>query len=118
MRKHTPILTLSLFSLFFAFDGGLRAQKGAQLPPKRHRVAVLDFNDSAVMTSSQAAFDRQVDVGKGISDLLTGRLVSDGTYRVIERSQLDKILTEPTFLNSNLSDPETAAKIEIGRAHV
>jgi hypothetical protein len=37
--------------------------------------------------------------------------VNDGVYSVIERKQLDKILAEQNFSNSDRADPNTAAKI-------
>jgi curli biogenesis system outer membrane secretion channel CsgG len=77
----------------------------------KHRVAVLDFNYATVMTASQAVFGTNVDIGKGISDMLIDRLVNDGTYRVIERNAIDKILNEQNFSNSNRADASTAAKI-------
>lgn len=83
----------------------------AQQPATRHKVAVLDFNYATVMTASQAVFGTNVDIGKGISDMLIDKLVNDGTYRVIERNQIDKILNEQNFSNSNRADPSTAAKI-------
>ena len=63
----------------------------------KHRVAVLDFGYGTVMTSVQAIFGSNQDVGKGISDLLINELVNDGRYRVIERSAIDKILKEQNF---------------------
>jgi curli biogenesis system outer membrane secretion channel CsgG len=79
--------------------------------PIKHKVAVLDFNYGTVMTASQAVFGTNVDIGKGISDMLINELVNNGTYRVIERNQIDKILNEQNFSNSNRADPSTAAKI-------
>ncbi len=102
MRKVIPTL-----SLFLALGIALPAQQ----PATRHRVAVLDFNYATVMSSSQAVFGSNVDIGKGISDMLIDRLVNDGTYRVIERNQIDKILKEQNFSNSNRADANTAAKI-------
>ena len=74
-------------------------------------MAVLDFGYGTVMTSVQAIFGSNQDVGKGISDLLISELVNDGNYRVIERSALDKILKEQNFSNSDRANPATAAKI-------
>jgi curli biogenesis system outer membrane secretion channel CsgG len=79
--------------------------------PVRHRVAVLDFGYATVMTTSQAIFGTNVDIGKGIADMLIDKLLADGTYRVIERNALDKVLHEQDFSNSNRADPNTAAKI-------
>ncbi len=56
-------------------------------------------------------FGTNVDVGKGIVDLLVTGLVKDGSYSVIERKALDKILAEQNFSNSNRADPNSAAKI-------
>ena len=39
------------------------------------------------------------------------KLVSDGVYSVIERKQLDKIIAEQNFSNSDRADPTSAAKI-------
>jgi curli biogenesis system outer membrane secretion channel CsgG len=83
----------------------------AQQAPVRHRVAVLDFGYGTVMTSSQAVFGTNVDIGKGISDMLIDKMLSDGTYRIIERNAIDKIMNEQNFSNSNRVDPATAAKI-------
>ena len=83
----------------------------AQEAPVRHRVAVLDFGYATVMTTSQAVFGTNVDIGKGISDMLIDKMLNDGTYRVIERNAIDKILHEQDFSNSNRADPATAAKI-------
>jgi curli biogenesis system outer membrane secretion channel CsgG len=77
----------------------------------RKRVAVLDFNYATVMTSVQAVFGTNQDIGKGITDLLIDKLVNDGTYRVIDRQAMAKILAEQNFSNSNRADPNSAAQI-------
>src|SRR5215469_4595469 len=78
---------------------------------RRPRIAVMDFDYATVQTASAAVFGTNVDVGKGIVDLLVTDLVKDGTYSVIERKQLDKILAEQNFSNSNRADPASAARI-------
>ena len=80
-------------------------------PKRRPRIAVLDFDYGTVQTASAAVFGTNVDVGKGIVDLLVTGLVKDGTYSVIERKALDKILAEQNFSNSDRADPTSAAKI-------
>ncbi len=83
---------------------------GAQTAATRKpRVAVLDFDYATVQSYSAAMFGTNVDVGKGITDLLITDLVKDGTYSVIERQALDKLMTEQNFSNSNRADPTTAA---------
>lgn len=78
---------------------------------QKHRIAVMDFNYGTVQDSVAAIFGSNQDVGKGIVDLLIDRLVNDGTYRVIERQALDKVLAEQNLSNSNRADASTAAKI-------
>lgn len=78
---------------------------------RKKRIAVFDFDYATVQTNSAAVFGTNVDVGKGISDLLVKCLVQDGTYSVIERQQLDKILGEQNFSNSDRANPNSAAQI-------
>src|SRR5580698_2550782 len=101
MRKVVPAI-VSLFIM----GSALVAQQ-----PIKHKVAVLDFGYATVMTASQAVFGTNVDIGKGISDMLIDKMLADGTYRVIERNAIDKVLHEQDFSNSNRADPNTAAKI-------
>ncbi len=79
--------------------------------PRKKRVAVFDFDYATVRTATAALFGSDIDVGKGISDLLVKRLVQDGTYSVIERKAMDKILAEQNFSNSDRANPNSAAKI-------
>src|SRR5947209_7462418 len=77
----------------------------------KKRIAVLNFEYGTVQTSVAAVFGTNVDVGKGISDLLVQQLVTDGKYSLIERNAIDKILNEQNFANSDRVDSSTAAKI-------
>src|SRR5437879_3395927 len=78
---------------------------------QKKRVAVLNFDYGAVQSGVAAMFGSNQDVGKGIADVLVDRLVSGGVYSVIERKQLDRILAEQNFSNSDRADPSSAAKI-------
>ncbi len=82
-------------------------------PPggRKKRVAIFDFDYATVATNSAALFGTNIDVGRGISDLLVRHLVQDGTYSVIERQAMSKILAEQNFSNSNRADANSAAKI-------
>lgn len=80
-------------------------------PVVRHKIAVLDFGYASVMTSTQAVFGTQQNIGKGISDMLVDKLTNDGTYRIIERNAIQKVLTEQNFSNSDRVDAGSAAKI-------
>ncbi len=86
----------------------LAAGAGAQ---QKKRVAVLNFDYATVRNSVSAVFGTNQDIGKGIADLLVDRLVNAGSYSVIERKAIDKIMAEQNFANSDRADASTAAKI-------
>src|SRR5437016_1561110 len=88
----------------------LVASTASQAQQKK-RVAVMNFDYATVQSSVSAIWGVNQDVGKGIADLLVDKLVSDGTYSVIERKMLDKIIAEQNFSNSDRADPMSAAKI-------
>jgi curli biogenesis system outer membrane secretion channel CsgG len=120
---HRVLFAILIVGSFFALP--LAAQTPATTAPaaaaapgaapvpagRKKRVAVFDFDYATVQTASAAAFGTNVDVGKGISDLLVRHLVQDGTYSVIERKSMDKILGEQNFSNSDRADANSAAKI-------
>lgn len=83
---------------------------GAQAQTKK-RVAVMNFDYATVQSNISAIFGSNQDIGKGIADMLVDQLVQDGTLSVIERKQLDKILAEQNFSNSDRADANSAAKI-------
>lgn len=93
--------------LTWALVACLAIPAGAQ----KKRVAVLNFEYGTVQTAVAGVFRTNVDVGKGISDLLVQKLAQDGKYTVIERNALDKVLSEQNFSNSDRADSTTAAKI-------
>ena len=105
-RRFFPACVAGLCLLAAALAAPAHAQN-----KRRPRIAVMDFDYATVQTWSSALFGTNVDVGKGIVDLLVTDLVKDGTYSVIERKQLDKILAEQNFSNSNRADPTSAARI-------
>jgi curli biogenesis system outer membrane secretion channel CsgG len=78
---------------------------------RKKRVAILDFDYATVHSNVAALFGSDIDVGKGITDLLVTYLVKDGTYSVIERKALDKIMAEQNFSNSDRANPTSAAKL-------
>jgi curli biogenesis system outer membrane secretion channel CsgG len=78
---------------------------------QKKRVAVMNFDYSTVQSGIAAIFGSNQDVGKGVADLVVEKLVNSGTYSVVERKALDKILGEQNFSNSDRVDPTTAAKL-------
>jgi curli biogenesis system outer membrane secretion channel CsgG len=109
MNSKKPLLSLAILSSLVA--GLASAPNCAQAPPRKPRVAVMDFDYATVQTATSALFGTNVDVGKGITDLLITGLVNDGTYSIIERQALDKLMSEQNFSNSNRADPNSAAKL-------
>src|SRR5271157_3465180 len=100
--KRLGALQLVLFFLACSLPAAAQQKK---------RVAVMNFEYGTVSTSVQALFGSNQDVGKGIADLLVDKLVNGGVYSVIERKELDKVLQEQNFSNSDRADPASAAKI-------
>ena len=75
------------------------------------RVAVMNFEYGTVRDVSSSIFGTDVDIGKGISDMLVEKLVNGGVFSVIERKVLDTILNEQNLSNSDRFDSNSAAKI-------
>ncbi len=120
MKKHKSCLVglLVLFCLLetaaMAAPRPAQATPGAQAPAatgRKKRICIMDFDYATVQSGTSALFGTNVDVGKGISDLLVNYLVKDGSYSIIERKALDKILAEQNFSNSDRANPNSAAKI-------
>lgn len=62
--------------------------------PQKKRVAVLDFEYGLVRKQAAAIFGTEVDVGRGMRDLILKQLTQDGTYTVVDLKSLDKMLTQ------------------------
>jgi curli biogenesis system outer membrane secretion channel CsgG len=99
MRSVAAVLVL-----LFTMSASSQAQK-------KKRVAVMNFDYGTVQTDVQAIFGTNKDIGAGITDLLVDKLVQDGVFSVIERKELDKIIKEQNFSNSDRADASSAAKI-------
>ncbi len=74
-------------------------------------IAIDEFDFGTVRTSIAAIFGTQVDIGKGILALLTKRLAEEGKYRIVERKNIQKVLSEQDFGASNRVKQGTQAKI-------
>lgn len=84
----------------------------AQTPaPARKRLAVIDFDYATVHSYVHDIWGSNVDIGKGIADMLVNQLVRNGTYSLVERKQLDRILQEQNFQQSGRADASTAAQL-------
>jgi curli biogenesis system outer membrane secretion channel CsgG len=81
--------------------------------PQKKRIAIFDFDNAAVQGGMKLPFaeTNTPNLGKAAADILITKLVQDGGVAVIERSAIDKLLTEQNFSNSDRTDPVTAAKL-------
>ena len=71
----------------------------------------MNFDYATVRDVSSSIFGTDVDIGKGITDMLVEKLVNGGVFSVIERKALDTILNEQNLSNSDRFDSNSAAKI-------
>jgi curli biogenesis system outer membrane secretion channel CsgG len=73
-----------------------------------YKIAILPFDDGSIKH-----WWHDYDLGLGVSNELITAFLNQNPkrFRVIEREQLDKILTEQDFGTSGRVDPKTAAKI-------
>ena len=108
MKRLTLILCLAAL-----VAPALYAQDAAPAPtaPARRRVAVLDFDYGTVHSSVTGLYGSDVDIGKGVATILMSELVKNGTYTVIERAQVDRILNEQNFQQAGRADASSAAKL-------
>ena len=107
MKKNGLMPWVSVLLLAFA------ATAWGQATPtqRKKRIAIMDFDYATVHAGVSAIFGQDIDIGKGVADLLVTNLVKDGSYSIIERKALDKILAEQNFSNSDRANPASAAKI-------
>jgi curli biogenesis system outer membrane secretion channel CsgG len=84
--------------------------KAAQAQTKR-RVAIEEFDYSTVYTAVQSIFGTNVDIGKGISAMLTTRVSQGGKFTVVERRKINTVLKEQDFGASNRVKKGTGARI-------
>lgn len=95
------LIVLFVSSLF----GMARAAEGDKL-----RVAVVDFDTEAIQSGWHYGWS-YANLGRAAADNLASALVKTGSYRVIERQQLDKVLAEQDLGDSKRVDPSTAARM-------
>ena len=96
-----PVMMSTGISRSFGSSGGATVASSA-----RRSAFVLPTSSSVA-----SIFGTNMDVGKGIADILVGRLVEGGVFGVFERKSIDKIMSEQNLSNSDRADPMTASKI-------
>ncbi|MBI4689374.1 MAG: curli production assembly protein CsgG [Nitrospirae bacterium] len=100
MRK----VFISILAVVIIFGSVLTSEAAA----KKKKIAVLDFEFATIR---DRWWPGDWNLGKGISDMVVTQLVKDGTFSVIERNKLDKVLSEQKLGASGLVDASTAAQI-------
>jgi TolB-like protein len=70
---------------------------------KKYSVAVLDFESMGT----------EEYIGKAVSEIMRTALVSNQKFKVVERAQINKALTEQKFQKSGMIDDKSA--VEIGK---
>jgi curli biogenesis system outer membrane secretion channel CsgG len=104
-------LALSLAALAAPALNAQDAPAPASAPAAKRRVAVLDFDYATVHSYVAGLMGSDVDVGKSVAALLLPALSQNGTYTVVERAQLDRVLNEQNFQQDARSDVSSAAKL-------
>jgi len=82
-------------SLFFLFNDAYSAVK--------QTIAVLDFE----------SIGSEEHLGKAVSEIIRTELIDTNKYRVVERAQINKTLSEQKFQKSGLIDDKSA--VELGK---
>ena len=74
-------------------------------------LALNEFEWATVKSATQEVFKTNVDIGKGIRALLTNRLHQAAKIRIVERANLQKLLGEQDFSQSNRVKKGTGARV-------
>lgn len=91
-----------LISCALAVSASAQAKKTMEIEP---------FDYSAVMTSVQAIFGTQQNIGQGIAAMMTKRVAQDGRFTVVERRKINNLTHEQDFDASNRVKQGTGARI-------
>ena len=83
----------------------------ALAPAQKKAMTVEDFDYSTVMTSVQAIFGTQMNIGQGIQAMLVKRIAEGGKYTIVERKKVGNIMKEQDFAASNRVKQGTGARI-------
>ena len=94
---------MSFFRMILVLIGVVVILCGNASASERMRIAIMPFEIVASGVPSDAAV--------GLADMLVTALVKTRVYDIVEREQLQKILSEQKFGMSGLVDPSTAVQI-------
>lgn len=95
--QSTVFLLLCFMVLaFLAAPGAANAQT--------KRIAILPFDDSVART-------QQMNIGEKVADGLISKIAGNGTFEVVDRQYLDRIMAEQNLKMDARFDPTNAAKL-------
>ena len=103
VSKVVIYVLLVIFSSTLFFPKGVIAQKKI-----KKRIAVFVFDDK---TEHRHRWWTGQSVGEGMSDMLVTALVKKGNYQVIERKEIDKIMSEQKLGQSGVVTQQSAAQV-------
>ena len=84
----------------------------AALAPAQKKAMIVDeFDYSAVMTSVQAIFGTQMNIGQGIQAMVVKRVAEGGKFTVVERKKIGAVMKEQDFNASNRVKQGSGARV-------
>ena len=83
----------------------------ALAPAQKKAMTIDDFDYSAVMTSVQAIFGTQMNIGQGIQAMLVKRVAEGGKFTIVERKKIGAVMKEQDFSASNRVKQGSGARI-------
>jgi len=88
----------------------LLAAAASSFGQSKPALSIDNFDYSAVMTSVQAIFGTQQNIGQGINAMMTHRIVQDGRFTVVERRKVNDVMREQDFAASSRVKKGTGAR--------
>ena len=84
----------------------------AVAPAQQKKALSIDpFDYSAVMTSVQAIFGTEMNIGPGIQARMTKRIAQDGRFTVVERRKVNEVIHEQDFDAGNRVKKGSGARV-------
>ncbi len=89
----------------------LTALAGVAPAQQKKALSIDPFDYSAVMTSVQAIFGTEMNIGQGIQAMMTKRIAQDGRFTVVERRKVNEVIHEQDFDAGNRVKKGTGARV-------
>jgi len=83
----------------------------AVAPAQKKAMIVDEFDYSGVMTSVQAIFGTQMNIGQGIQAMVVKRVAEGGKFTVVERKKIANVMKEQDFNASNRVKQGSGARV-------